>query len=499
MNVLLIQPTLTTRTYNKRERPTTYEPLGLAYLAAVLREAAHHVEILDCYAEGCQHRKDDAGLTRFGLPDKYIQERIANFAPDVVGITCMFTGHDRDCRRLAALAKTTVPNAWVIVGGADASAQSEALIEDPNIDLIIRGEGEAVLLEVLNHLASTGSVPKNLPGTTVAGSANPLADLIPDLDALPFPARDLLPMHLYLDHQREVMPYVMHVPVGTVVSSRGCQYNCNFCSSTKLWRGWRPRSAPNVVDEIEMLVNDYGVREIAFQDDSFISDPDRVKRICEEIARRKLRISWTVPPGLNVWKMDEATLRMMRDTGFYRANFPIESGDPEILRYIRKPIDLDAVRQSIEMCHRLGLWTYGNFLIGFPEETAQSIEKTARFAETCGLDMVVVYIVQPYAGSDLFEEYKSLGLLDTVHTDASSTWYSTYDTKYFKAEELRAKRDEIQARFTKARIRRLLSIKGLNDLRKKMGTPERFGYALRTFATFGMASLKSRKFSTLTE
>ncbi len=228
-------------------------------------------------------------------------------------------------------------------------------------------------------------------------------------------------------------------------------------------------------------------------------EPDRVKRICDEIRARNLDITWSVPVGLNVWKVTEDILRVMCDTGFYRACFPIESGDPEMLEYIRKPVDLDRVLETIEACHRLGIWTYGNFLIGFPEQTPESVEKTAQFAETCGLDMINVYIVQPYKGAELWDIMQNLGLLDTAHGTASTILHTIYDTKHFTAEELRAKRDEVYKRFTQKRIRRLFTLKGLNDLRRKMNTPERFAYAMRVFATFAKNSLISKKFTIIPE
>jgi len=499
MRVLLMQPTLTCRWAETAERPTMYEPLGLGYLAAAVRERGHEPLVLDCLAEGWRVRQQDGELTRLGLRDDDIESRIRDFHPGLVGISCMFTGFDRDCTRLASIVKRVNRDIPVVVGGAHASALPETLIEEPNIDLVVRSEGEAVFLALLDCLERDGAVPDGLPGTATQNRANPLAELIPDLDALPFPARDLLPMDIYLEDQREIMPYAKRRPIGFMISSRGCPFNCIFCSTTKIWRRWRPRSPKNIVDEIEVLVNDYGCREIAFLDDSFLADKRRVLSFCNELKRRNIDISWNVPTGLTVWTVTEGILRAMVETGFYRACFPIESGDPELLKYIRKPVDLDRVVETIGMCHRLGLWTYGNFIIGFPEQTPESIEMTIRYGEACGLDMLNVYVLQPYAGSDLYDVMCSSGLQGKANADASTIHYTMFDTKYFTAEQLRAKRDEFYKRFTKARLKRLLTPKGLNDLRRKMNSPERFRYAMRVFATFAKYSLKSKKFTIIPE
>lgn len=471
-----------------------YEPLGLAYLAAAAREAGHEPMILDCVAEGWRERRKVGELSRIGLAEDEIERRVRAFAPDVVGITSQFTGFEDDALATAAIVRRALPGTPILVGGADASARPEELSRDPNVDVLVRSEGEAALLDWLARYAATGRIPVDVPGTAVDGRLNPDAELIADLDALPLPARDLIPMTTYLEDQTVLMPYAKRRPVGFMISSRGCPYRCIFCSTSRVWKRWRPRSPVSVVDELEMLANDYGVREVAFQDDSFLVDPARVIAICDEIKRRKLDLSWTVPPGLMVQKVTFEVLAAMKEAGFYRACLPIESGDPEMLEYIRKPLDLDHVRRVIAWCDRLGIWTYGNFIIGFPEQTPESVEKTAAYAESCGLDMISVYVAQPYAGSELYEVFDALGLLGVPDAQASTVFHTRYNTRYFTAEELRAKRDEIYRRFMKRRLRSLLTPSGLAAMFRKVNRPDRFVYGMRVFMTLVSASLKARKF-----
>ncbi len=495
MKALLLAPTLTDRLPENPGRPRMNVPLRLGYLGAVAREHSHEVVVLDCLAEGWEIQQKNGELTRLGLRDDDIEIRIREIDPDVVGISCMYTGYDQDSKRIAAIAKKAKPNVPVVVGGADASARPTVFLDDPNIDLVVRSEGENIFIDLLAHLERQGSLPENMPGTAIKGKINPLADLIADVDTIPLPARDLLAMDIYLEDQRSVEPYAKRRPVGYVFSSRGCPYNCLFCSTRKVWRKWRPRAPKNVVDEIELLINDYHVREINFLDDSFLVDRGRVLDLCEEIKRRNIDISWNVASGITIWTVTEEVLRAMMETGYYRVGLPIESGDPDILKYIRKPVKLDRALETIETCQKLGLWTYGNFIIGFPEQTAESIEKTIQFAENCGLDMITACILQPYAGADIYEIMDDMGLLDNPNAAASTVFHTTYDTKYFTAAELNAKRDEMYKRFTQKRLQRLLTPKGLADLLRKMNTPERFLYGMRIFGRFAVNSLKSRKFS----
>ena len=488
MRVLLIQPTFTGRFPEDYGRPAMYEPLGLAYLAAVLRENGHEPVIVDCVAEAWRVQQRDGDLTRLGMRDEDIALRMRAVAPDVVGISDEFTGFERDCIRLASLSKEVLPDVPVLMGGADATARHEVLIREKDIDLVVRGEGERTLLNVLEAYGRDGSLPDDVPGTTTAKQANPPTNEIEDVDTIPFPARDLLRMETYLEDQTPLMPYAKRFPIGFVISSRGCPYNCIFCSTTKIWQKWRPRSPKNVVDEIEAIVSEYGIREIAFQDDSFLVDPERVEGICDEIVSRKLDITWSVPPGVSPNRLNEKLLKKMIRSGFYRACFPIESGDPEMLQWIRKPLDLDEVREAIALCHRMGVWTYGNFIIGFPEQTAESIEQTAEFAVTCGLDMINLYVAQPYAGSDLYDVYADLGLLDVPGASASTVFHTMYDTKHFTAEELRDKRDEIYRRFMKRRLLRVISPTGFVQLLRKVNTAGRFAYACRVAATLAKHS-----------
>ena len=179
-----------------------------------------------------------------------------------------------------------------------------------------------------------------------------------------------------------------------------------------MWgRQWRGRSAQNVVREIEELITNYGVREIAFYDDQFLVDKKWVHDICDLIIRRKLGIFLSLPAGTSVWMADEQLLRKMKKAGFYRLNFPVESGNLRSLSFIRKPVKLNSVTEIIKSACKLGFWTSANFIIGFPYETKDEIKQTIKFAYNCGVDYPFFFIARPFPGSEMYDIYKREGLL----------------------------------------------------------------------------------------
>jgi len=203
-----------------------------------------------------------------------------------------------------------------------------------------------------------------------------------------------------------------------------------------MWRRhWRPRSTSNVIREIEYLVNEYGIKEIAIQDDQFIIDRQRVHEICDAIIQSKLKISLSIPSGTSIWLVDYDLLKKMKKAGFYRLCFPIETGNERTLKFIRKPVNLAKVKETIRLVNGLGYWTQGNFILGFPHETREEIQETISYAYNSGLDYVMFFIAKPYAGSEMYEIYKNEGLLGEV-VRSSHIERSDYDTKTMKAEEL---------------------------------------------------------------
>ena len=190
-----------------------------------------------------------------------------------------------------------------------------------------------------------------------------------------------------------------------------------------------------MIKEIEYLVNEYDIKEIVIMDDQFLIDKERIYKICDLLIQKKIKINFNLQQGASVWMIEFNLLKKMREAGFYILSFPIETGNKNTLKFIRKPIDLVGVNQVIRQANRLGYWTLAHFIIGFPYETKEDIFETIRYAYTSGVDYALFLIAQPFPGSEMHEIYKKEGLLDVTTRD-SHYEHSKYNTINLKAKEL---------------------------------------------------------------
>lgn len=444
MRVLLIKPPIT---YFKAEvEYSPYEPLGLMYLASYLREYCESIEvrILDASTR-TDLKRWEGDFFKVGYSDQLITDEITDFAPDVVGISSMFTINSKGVHDTARIVKDADNAIPVVVGGAHASAFPEWVLKDENVDAVVKGEGEDTLLEIVNSLQAgkgifdiNGIVYRNEGGIV----ENPVRQFIRDLDTIPIPARDLVDMSVYF-YEKYNYTHSMSPPRSTIVSSRGCPYKCIFCSIHSLWKHtYRMREAVKVVDEIEMLVKTYGVKEIAFFDDNLSVSKKRMIGICDEIIRRKLKIKWCTPNGIAIWTLDKEVVSKMRESGCYKLTFGIETGSLVTQEFIRKShIDLQKSKDLIKYCNEIGIWTHSPFIIGFPYETEKDIMETIDYAVNCGVDMATFFIATPYPGTEMYEIYQQEKLLPDTGDEKSMEWLgsvgrSMCDTKHFTRQQI---------------------------------------------------------------
>ncbi len=465
--VLLLHPPITLK---KNDVPTFgfYPPLGLGYIASVLLKEEVDVEILDILVDGKDHVEEVGnGMVRLGLPKEKITEMLLAKKPKIVGLTNSFFSFSDDSGRLAHIVREALPDAFIVIGGA-ATTEVKRMLSNKVIDCVIVGEAEYIFRDVV-VCVSAGDIEKaqKIPGTIwQVGEkviTNPARELIQDLDSIPFPAYHLLSMEKYIWQKQANYLACMRWPVAHMVTSRGCVYNCIFCSTTRYFQKFRARSVENVIEEMKLLIKDYGMREFHFHDDYFMSSKKRIEKFCTMILDQNMDIRWQVSQGINIPYVDEELLELMQKSGMYRVGFPIESGCPETLRYMRKPMNLDKALRLIKKCNDLGLYTFGCFLIGFPEETREQIQQTNDFIMNSGLDYPKISIVQPHHGTDLFSVYEQLGLLDenTGRIKHGSTYFHTeYNTKYLKAVELNAIRIQALKQYGKHRIRQMITPTG---------------------------------------
>lgn len=384
MRVTLISPSISESYGLKRKLVPSYVPLGLAYLAAMLEKQDVQVNILDMGAEGIS------------------TENLVDYLPsdtNIVGITCA-TPTSYLAHRIAGIVKKELPDSWVILGGPHPSCLPLETVEDPNVDVVVIGEGEYTILEIV-HAFDVKEELKKIKGivTKINGKLvqTPRRPLIQNLDELPFPAYHLLPLKKYQ------YPFnVKRKPLVNIISSRGCPFGCVYCSKAVFGRTFRPRNYVKVVDEIEYLVNKFGVKEIHFSDDVFTLDKKRAKMICDEILRRKIDITWAIPNGIRVDSIDKTLLKKMKKSGCYSVGLGIESGNQEILNRIKKGVTLREVRRAVRLLNEVGIEIWGYFMFGLPGDTEETMRDTIEFAKSLDLTLAKFHVAVPFPGTEFW-------------------------------------------------------------------------------------------------
>jgi len=494
MKILLIKPSCTVYKSDPT-LPSATLPYGIAYLASYLLSKGEQVKVIDSLSEGIDCIKKEKNKTKIGLSDKEIEKRIKYFNPDVVGITSMFTAYSQDVHNLARLVKKINPDIKVILGGAHASIYPELSMKDKNVDIVVKGEGEETLWEVVKAIKKrkdcddiAGTVIRKGKKIIICSPRQP----IKDLDMLPFPAYDLFPMETYLK-VAESSPFLMRSKQCSIISSRGCPGDCSYCSIHSVWgHTWRGRNPKNVVDEIEFLIKNYGVKEFGFLDDSVACSKKRMGEICDEITKRNLKIKWSTPNGISHWTLDEQLLDKMKSSGCYRITFGIESGNLKTREFIgwKKNFSLEQAKRITKYANKIGLWTISTFILGFPYEDEKSINDTINFAIKSDTDFAIFFLLIPFPGTKVYEVFKKEGLLNFDNlldpcTKGRESQIAKLGaalaqvgcrTKYFNQKELRSFQTKAYKNFWKARF-----ISFLNPIRviRKIHSFEDFKYVFK--------------------
>jgi anaerobic magnesium-protoporphyrin IX monomethyl ester cyclase len=421
--ILLINPAPPTRA--PWDIAQKVPPLGLAYVAAALEKEGFHVEIFDNYL--------------LGKPIVYIKHMVRRLNPQIVGITCSSATYQR-CVETAKAAKEVSPSCKIVVGGPHPSFMPDSMLRHPEIDYVVLGEGERAIVKLVTNITKceNDSAVATVPGIAYRhkGEIKKNAPIfIRDLDQIPYPARHLLPMHLY----KRTLYYLGVKPVDTMNVIRGCPYNCAFCDVKKLWGNTcRAFSPHRVVEEIDHLVNKYGSKGIYFLGDNFTIHKRRTVEICKLIRKYRLDIEWVCDTRVDL--ISRELLREMKDAGCRTLWFGVESGSPRILRKINKGITLQQVVHGFKLCREEGIQIACSFMLGIPGETINDMEATLNFAKNLDPDWCQFNIFIPMPVSSLYEEILRKGLYDRVEDFVVYT-----KTKDFDYESLL----KIQKRFHK--------------------------------------------------
>ena len=417
MRVMLINPPIDCVLENGHVSPVTSylfynsAPLGLLYIAAVLERAGETVAAIDGAAE-----QEDVNS---------VAQRVEEFRPDVVGIGS-FTVSFETTKRLAARIKQRLPGVPIVLGSYHVTLVPDQAMADGNFDVGVIGEGEHTMVELMAYYRGERTL-ESIEGICFR---KPDGDLhftpgrkkFKALDELPFPARHLMPPNIY-----RPVPVDEHAfPKFAMVTSRGCPHACAFCQKAR--SGYRSHSPGYIVDEIEHLVRDFGVKDIAFVDSLFCANKKRVYAVCEEILRRGVKVSWTCSSRVEV--VDKPLLQKMKEAGCWRTRFGVESGSDRVLDFISKGITKEKIRRAITAAHEVGLRPKAFFMVGHMPDTRESILETIEFAKSIPLHDVTVQIntILPETPQEEVwnKEGAKWGRIVNKSTDEKSFWEPTF-------------------------------------------------------------------------
>ncbi|MGE5533212.1 MAG: B12-binding domain-containing radical SAM protein [Bacillota bacterium] len=389
--------------------------LGLGYIAAVLEKNNYKVDVIDCQV--------------LKLSPEQFKTEISKRQPDIVGFTSSTLTYQSGLE-LVKISKQALPNCLTIAGGSHVTFwDDKALQECPELDIVVRREGENTMLELVQRIETEKSYSDVL-GTTCRKNGeiirNPDRPYIEDLDNLPFPARHLWPMEKF--RELEDVLYL--------ATSRGCVYWCEFCTTVRMHgRKYRMRSSKNVVDELEFLNKTYGISKFTFCDDAFTVDQPRTEELCREILNRGLKIQWNC--GTRVDMITKELLAKMKEAGCITVWFGVESGTQQVLDAMKKGITPELTIKVLGWVRELGMKPVPNVILGFPGETKKSAWKTIKFVEKIAPDDVGFYnVATPFPGTPMYDIVKEKGWLRVTDFDLYDTTHPTFETPWLSMKDL---------------------------------------------------------------
>lgn len=388
MKALLVCPQNPERFYDFVKLP----PLGVAYVAAALRAAGHQVEILD--------------TTLVRRPEAAFAAAVAKYEPAIVGFSASASTF-KPALALAGHLRRARPNAQTVFGGVHPTWRPAEVAAEPAVDYVVFGEGEVTAVELFNALEK-GQKPVDIKGVAFRNDGtvvvNEPRQLVENLDSLPLPAYDLLPVTSYST------PQASRLPLMAMITSRGCPYHCIFCDAHLVFgRKYRFHSPERTFAEMLLLKKRFAVRQIAFKDSEFTLNLERVDRLCDLIISERLDLLWTC--NGRVGRLPLPLLQKMRRAGCRMIWYGVESGDQSILETLKKQITLDEARETFRLTRLAKIRTVANFLVGNPGETSASLAKTLNLALELKPDFVNFLRLVPYPGTALLKMAEASGWL----------------------------------------------------------------------------------------
>ena len=440
-------------------------PLGIGYISSYLQQNFDDVEvrIVDANALAVKHILSSRVVDMPALWEM-LKQRIRDFAPDMVGVSCLFHNIALLAHKTCAAIRETAPRAVVAMGGNYPSGSPEIAMADRNLDFLLFSEGEKSFAGLIGALRGGFEPSAMVDG--IAYRSDVMTDLTKPLSAAavdrtvihhvakgaftksledyPWPDRRDFDMEFYATYARHFAFRTLkrgEVRLATMTASRGCPFRCSFCSSKDFWgRQIRYREPAVVVDEIERLIADHDINTFVFNDDNIMSDRKKVVALCNEIKRRNLKIHWLSGGGIQVSAMKPDVIQALIETGLNQFNLAIETGNPKTLRRINKPLTVGVAEGVIAEIRRYDhVWIGSNFITGFYFETLDDVRETLAYAAGLDLDWRSIYAFQPLPGTDDYKScvelgyVKEWGIWDADHVGD----LVALDTANFSAIEIR--------------------------------------------------------------
>lgn len=381
-------------------------PLGIAYIAAVLKERGHLVRLYNTdYQDSPDYASqrqlfESSSSYKAALDDlthpiwSEIRGNIAAFAPDILGIT-MLTPNYKSAQTMARIGKALNPDMRVVVGGAHPTLDPEGTIVRDEFDYLIRSEGEYAFLELVEGQAEENilGLSWKRDGRIIHNESRPFID---DLDTIPFPCRD------------SFLNSADHLDVSYVMTGRGCPFSCSFCASPQIWhRTTRLRSVPNVMMELEHIIETINPPLIRFTDDTFNLNQSRTKEICRQIIDRRLHMQWVCDARADC--LDRESLALMKEAGCVRIKIGVESGSDRILKMIKKGLTREKIIRAVALIKECGIPLTVYLMAGFPQESNDDLRQTIGLAKEVDADYYSLSVLAPYYGTQIWRELEESG------------------------------------------------------------------------------------------
>ena len=385
------------QTYHRYTQFTHVHPLGIMMIAAQARAAGHpDVHILDMKVEDWD-------------PEQCVAE-LVRLSPDVVGLSAMT--YEAGCMHaVAKLVRERLPKAVIVCGGPHPSVAAADVLADASVDFVVRGEGEFTFAELLDGVAARRTDWAGCLGLSWRRGAEvvhePDRAAPKDLDALPFPAWDLIDHAKYHKVPRGGVIYA-HKEFATMFSSRACPWRCTYCHNS-YGKTFRDRSAEHVLAEIDLLVTKYGVKELVFMDDIFNFKPERAKAIARGILERGYKLALTFPNGFRGDILDEELVVLLKQAGMYRCMVAVESASPRIQKVMKKNLKIEKVERIVDFIAKQGVMVHGAFMLGFPSETEDEMRSTIDWASRSSFHTAAFFRVIPFKGTELYRQVENAG------------------------------------------------------------------------------------------